>query len=154
MKIAVKCMYILPYIPFVVLRYMNVVIFMSHTKFFYPRNTQTHTDSSPKARCSSAFWSKILFGGKLPTARCFVVTQHYKSALLLCLRYSKTSCRRLPPKINILLLLIHLVLIFQASDRNHINPIFSSISEIACSCKYHHERWFIHFFCIYFTRKS
>ena len=24
--------------PFVVLRYMNAVIFMSHTKFFYPRN--------------------------------------------------------------------------------------------------------------------
>ena len=37
-KFAVKRMYILPCMPFVVLGYMNVVIFMSHTKFFYPRN--------------------------------------------------------------------------------------------------------------------
>ena len=27
---------------------------------------------------------------------CFVVTQHSESALSLCLRYSKTSCRRQP----------------------------------------------------------
>ena len=29
---------------FAVLRYMNGVIFMSHTDFVYPRNTQTHTE--------------------------------------------------------------------------------------------------------------
>ena len=29
---------------------------------------------------------------------CFVVTQHSESELSLCLRYSKTSSRRLPPK--------------------------------------------------------
>ena len=29
---------------------------------------------------------------------CFVVTQHSESELSLCLRYSKTSCRRQPPK--------------------------------------------------------
>ena len=43
MKFAVKRMYILPYIPFVVLRYMNVVIFMSHTVFFLStEHTDTH----------------------------------------------------------------------------------------------------------------
>ena len=30
---------------------------------------------------------------------CFVVTQHSESALSLCLRYSKTSCRKATPKI-------------------------------------------------------
>lgn len=40
---------------------------------------------------------------------------------------------------------MNLILIFQAPDRNNINTIFSSISEIACSRKYHHERWIIHF---------
>lgn len=45
-------------------------------------------------------------------------------------------------------------LIFQASDRNHKYTIFSSISVIACSCEYHHEGWFIHFFSIYFACKS
>ena len=29
---------------------------------------------------------------------CFVVTQHSESALSLCLRYSKTSCRKATPK--------------------------------------------------------
>lgn len=134
MKFAVKCMYSLPCMLFVVLRYMNGVIFMSHTVFFL---STEHTDTHGFFPQSEVF-ERILV----------------KDFIWGLVAYSKTSSHRLPPKINILLLLIHLVLIFQASDRNHINPIFSSISEIACSCKYHHERWFIHFFCIYFTRKS
>ena len=32
---------------------------------------------------------------------CFVVTQHSESALSLCLRYSKTSCRKATKKIRI-----------------------------------------------------
>ena len=32
---------------------------------------------------------------------CFVVTQHSESALLLCLRYSKTSCRKATKKTSV-----------------------------------------------------
>ena len=45
MNFAVKCMYSLPYMLFVVLRYMNGVISMSHTEFFL---STEHTEDTEK----------------------------------------------------------------------------------------------------------
>ena len=70
MKFAVKCTYILPCMLFVVLRYMNGVIFMLHTVFFYPRNTQTHTDSFPQSEVfkrilvKDFIWELVAYGKK------------------------------------------------------------------------------------------
>ena len=55
---------------FVVLRYVNGVIFMSHTVFFYPRNTQTHTDSFPQSEVfkrilvKDFIWGLVAYGKK------------------------------------------------------------------------------------------
>ena len=45
MKFAVKCMYSLPCMLFMVLRYMNGVIFMPHTEFFL---STEHTEDTEK----------------------------------------------------------------------------------------------------------